>query len=1348
MNGGDKTNKMKLPSFLALILILFLSLSVVSASDNVLDVTNTSDSLIDNTLGISDSNNNDLGSNFDDSILENTLNESSPDNLDSYLSSSQSQENLNVNQEDLLSDNQDDESLDDEITVDGTKEQNGLGSSEISQSDEVTVLAADPIIIDSSSYSRYFDSNGLIKSGTLKDGDTIKIKSISDKVFTINVRLNIISDDGDKLSNCIIRLVEGSSGSYLDNLCIVNTKEKASRSNYYLSGISIINSTNNTISNSTINVSVHKCFAIMMSNASYNKIINNKLISGLSSTIPMTASSYNEIRDNYIESEYTNMIYQSVYGNGDFMPIDGGISSGNIIANNYLKSRNGTYNSYCYAIYLMQSVSGSGAVIANNTLENVFHAIIVESSDALVYNNTISNVGGPSAILVTGNNVTVSSNNVSTEHTDIHDWNDDGNVVAIKNSGKNNLIVNNTLSSKGSNSIVNTGTDVVIANNTVYTESANCINTTKSNVVIENNTLIGLNSSAVMIFTSKLAENITIRNNDIVTDISSIVLRGNVSYALVCDNRINISGDSYAIAVLKYTNRNPITPSHCAIYNNTINDEIVNMTDPSEIEREDISNGTEGNGTEGNGTNNGTDSNGTEGNGTFSEDKINTTISIVDIDVYKGSYFDVFLKDKDGNPISGENVIFHIFDKDYVKATDSEGKASLQFNANIGNYTMNISFAGNNEYNPSKISTNVNVIRHQFIVTEDNFYTCFDDNGYLKSDYADYELIFKGTFNDKRIILNAPVYLKSDGAKLLDSVIKVESDDVTVEGFTIINSNPGNVQDNHRFAILLDNVKRVSIINNNIQLNSYDNGYGIFVSESSNNKILNNTVKVKAEGLAFAVMLYDSKSNSIKNNNIMVNGTSKPHLYDSSIKVDSSISVDDPDAAGMDIPEVYKTYGIILFYSSSNDIGYNKINATSGVTKYYTAIKESTNSIVGIDLYYESNNNKVHHNDVNVTAKDPYLYGLGVLGAETGHRDQVAANNSFTDNDVYVSGTYYSAGIIAGYNSINTTMARNKINCIANNVSYGAILEGADNTNFYDNDVTGNARVNYLIEGYDADNNKIKNNKVTYGENALIVRAVALYHSNNNNINNNSLPSLKPLIPRIVKEINRIWQLKNPDSDIVFTEDDIIYDNPSSPMIVRHDDVDYDLLDLLSYESTPHADVIPPDNNLFEDMGGENNTFEDNVITDPNTPDNGGGSNGGGSNNGGSSGGSGSGSGGTNSGSGSHSGGTASGDNNSNSNSNGNGEGNGISGQYSEVNGTNANTKVNSTVIDGNTVGTSSSAPVTESATAYNLNVEEDPAAARSLSLGGMNAPALCIILLLIFACASELIKRSKRNIK
>jgi uncharacterized membrane protein YgcG len=259
------------------------------------------------------------------------------------------------------------------------------------------------------------------------------------------------------------------------------------------------------------------------------------------------------------------------------------------------------------------------------------------------------------------------------------------------------------------------------------------------------------------------------------------------------------------------------------------------------------------------------------------------------------------------------------------------------------------------------------------------------------------------------------------------------------------------------------------------------------------------------------------------------------------------------------------------------------------------------------------------------------------LGAETGKRDQVSANNSFTDNDISVSGTYYAAGIIAGYNSINTTMARNKINCQSNNVSYGAILEGADDTKFYKNNVTCNSRVNYLVEGYDADNSRIYDNHIDYGDKALVVRAVALYNSNNNRVTNNSVPSLKPLIPRIVKEINRIWQMKYPESPVIFTEEDIIYKSANSPMIVRKNGTDYDLLDLLDYEPTSHPDVISPENQLFDDIGGKNNTFDNNVVRDSD---------------GGSSGGSGSGSGGSNSGNGSNSGG-------SNSGGNGNGNGNG-----------------------------------------------------------------------------------------
>mgnify|MGYP003301624185 CR=1 FL=1 len=96
---------MKLPSILALIVILFLSLSVVSADEIVQDVTNTSDSVIDDSIGISDSYNN-LASNFDDSISDDSSN---------ILNSNLSSEEENI---ELIEENQD---LDDEITLDDLK---------------------------------------------------------------------------------------------------------------------------------------------------------------------------------------------------------------------------------------------------------------------------------------------------------------------------------------------------------------------------------------------------------------------------------------------------------------------------------------------------------------------------------------------------------------------------------------------------------------------------------------------------------------------------------------------------------------------------------------------------------------------------------------------------------------------------------------------------------------------------------------------------------------------------------------------------------------------------------------------------------------------------------------------------------------------------------------------------------------------------------------------------------------------------------------------------------------------------------------------------------------------------
>ncbi|WP_297979556.1 right-handed parallel beta-helix repeat-containing protein [uncultured Methanobrevibacter sp.] len=1324
-------NKVQLPSILALLLILFLSLSVVSANladgeDGLMD--NSTD-VLDSSVGISDNSNSDLEISIDEGsdLISNPSNGSNLSDLDNKES------DLEMSGISL-----DDESFSSDLEKENKK---------LSDSNE--------IVIDESSYLKYFDSNGAIIDGALSDGDTIRIGNLSNKVFTISKRLNILPiSDFDSLKNCIIRLVDGSSGTLVSNIRINNTNERLK--NYYLSGISIINSSNNRIVNSSIQVSQYKCFGIMMSNASHNEILSNRLIVLHASAIPMTGSSYNEIRDNYIETYNTNMIYYSGFGNGDFYPLDDLKSGYNIIANNYLTSQNGTYDSYCYAIQLMAETGEGTTVIANNTISNAFYAISVLLDNTEIINNTISDIGGEEAVLIHANNVLVQGNNISTERTDVLNWNEKGFVQAIEATGANIRIIDNTISSIESNAITSIGEGAVISNNEIYVYSANAINLTKSGALVENNTIHVVKGSAIKIYTSRLVENTTIRNNIIVSDSNGIVLQGRVNYTLICDNDISINDSDNAILITKYTNRNPILPEHYAVFNNTINGVLVSLTDLSEIERNDTldnngsslnpSNGTDSNGTGVNetdlnntginGTINGTglnetDLNGTGINGTINGTGLNdtdlnstdnnitgiaTSIVILNDTVIRGTHLEVYLSDADGNPIEGLPLILNLPDSSSVEFTDLTGKASFEISQIPGNYTLNISFEGKDYYLSSQISSKITVIGKTHYVNPDNFNDYFDDEGYLARDYSYDCLIFEGDFYDKRIILSSPVKIISNSSTLYDSVIKIESDNVTVEGFRIINANKGNIKDNHRFAISLDNVCNVNVCNNQINLSSFDNGYGIYVSESNENKIFNNSILVKANKLTFGIMLYDSNNNSIENNSISVNGTDNPHTYESNILVDTSISVDDYEADGMLIPEVYKTYGIILFYSSGNEMAYNEINATSGLSKYYTAVKESTNSIVAIDLYYDSNFNNVHHNKVIVNAKDPYLYGLGVLGAETGKRDQFAANNSFTDNLIFVNGTYYAAGLIAGYNAVNTSMLRNKIICISNNVSYGVILEGAIRCCVDGNDVISRSRINYVLEGYDSDYNVISNNTLNaYGQ---FVGDVSLYQSSHNLITRNSLS------PKFSTEgKNKVNSNTNVDWDNIFAE--LQMENPFR----NQEPIEFDPLAVLrDTDLTDHADVIPPHDGEYYAEGGTNNTFVDNYY-----PDLGSGASGSSSGDNANAGGS---------------GGNSDGNANSNTNStvvNGNSP-NGGSGAQSNVDGSGFDSESSS--LDGNTVGTSSSAAVSQSANAYNLNVDEPASAQRSLALDGTNVPVLCILLLLIFACASELIKRSKRDLR
>ena len=62
---------------------------------------------------------------------------------------------------------------------------------------------------------------------------------------------------------------------------------------------------------------------------------------------------------------------------------------------------------------------------------------------------------------------------------------------------------------------------------------------------------------------------------------------------------------------------------------------------------------------------------------------------------YKGpERFSICLKDVNGNPIVGENVIININGVDYKKVSDDKGTASLAINLDSGEYIVKVSYNG------------------------------------------------------------------------------------------------------------------------------------------------------------------------------------------------------------------------------------------------------------------------------------------------------------------------------------------------------------------------------------------------------------------------------------------------------------------------------------------------------------------------------------------------------------------------------------------------------------------------------------------------------------------------------
>ena len=376
---------------------------------------------------------------------------------------------------------------------------------------------------------------------------------------------------------------------------------------------------------------------------------------------------------------------------------------------------------------------------------------------------------------------------------------------------------------------------------------------------------------------------------------------------------------------------------------------------------------------------------------------------------------------------------------------------------------------------------------NSYYINNSNFNNYFDSNGnIITGSLKDGDTIFfNGDFYNKTVIINHRLKVLGNNPFFYNSTFKITSSSCDIEGLNIINNNPDAID---QWGIYVYSANNVKIVNNYINVTDKYAAYGIYLYDSGNSNVSYNTVISNGKYLTYTILAYAVDSCSVSNNNIVTTGTGELYNFTNEVCIDGLHNV----------VEVYRTYGVLFLYSSNNLILNNNVNLSSDLTKAPVAYNESTNSLVGIDIYFDSHNNTVKANNISVNAYDPFMYGAGVLGGQTGTGTSTALNNKFLNNNIYLNGTYFVTGIITGYNSINTTVSENLVNVYGKDYAYGITLE-ASQMNFVNrNTVFTKSIVNYVMELFDSDNNLIEKNNLT-GQGAYVY-GLGAYSSTNNNI--------------------------------------------------------------------------------------------------------------------------------------------------------------------------------------------------------------------------------------------------------
>ena len=463
----------------------------------------------------------------------------------------------------------------------------------------------------------------------------------------------------------------------------------------------------------------------------------------------------------------------------------------------------------CYGI----GINGNNNLIAGNVINYAGNGI-VPAWGATPNNNTYCD-----NVLIGGASMSVAASSIAYNNT----------VSGTLTIGSGSVAYNNTAKaiSVSSNSVVSnssaTATLTVQAGAKVANVTAASLSVNGKNAVIENVSISGVGTI------KSSATNTTLINSTFGGMLTVQSAKNTIKY----NNIVLATGDA---AILATGGDNVITNNYL-IAGDKLGDNAVNSTVETNIVKDNLPGGI-----------------------------VNVTITAKD--VFEGS--DVII-DVTVDSLSNltEKFMLKINNKEYVLSfTDSKANVTIS-DLTAGKYDIAVTY-GDETYTLINATSDVSVYGN--VVTNETFFIYFDEDGLLREEVPFDELVFKGEFSDivNLISITTPLKITSDNAVLRNIAFAVLSDNVVLNGLTLI-SNVSCADNGGALILVAGNNVNVSNMNISYIIKESVDAVAINANGVSNLNVVNSIIFFescpKDDSLTACAINIDGVSNSFINGN-------------------------------------------------------------------------------------------------------------------------------------------------------------------------------------------------------------------------------------------------------------------------------------------------------------------------------------------------------------------------------------------------------------------------------------------------------------------------------------------------